>query len=49
MKSLWNDDGLCEDLSRKGLLQSSRWNQSEFNKRLQNIIVKILERERKTP
>jgi glycosyltransferase involved in cell wall biosynthesis len=49
MKSLWNDDGLCEDLSRKGLLQSSRWNQSEFNKRLQNIIVKVLECERKTP
>jgi glycosyltransferase involved in cell wall biosynthesis len=48
MKSLWNDDRLCEELSRRGLKQSSRWNQSHFNQRLQEILEKVLEGERKT-
>jgi glycosyltransferase involved in cell wall biosynthesis len=48
MKSLWNDDGLCEELSRRGLIQSSRWNQSHFNQRLQDIMQKVLEGEQKT-
>ena len=49
MKSLWDDGGLCEELSRRGLIQSSRWNQSHFNQRLQDIIEKVLDGEQETP
>jgi glycosyltransferase involved in cell wall biosynthesis len=42
MKSLWNDDDLCTELSRRGLLQASRWNQSHFNQRLLGIIERVL-------
>ena len=49
MKSLWKDNNLCEELSRRGLIQSSRWNQSHFNRRLQGIMEKVLEGEQKTP
>jgi len=48
MKLLWKDDGLCEELTRRGLIQSSRWNQSHFNHRLQEILEKVLEGERET-
>jgi glycosyltransferase involved in cell wall biosynthesis len=43
MKSLWSDDDLCIELSRRGLIQSSRWNQSHFNQRLLDILQKVLE------
>lgn len=43
MKSLWSDDDLCIELSRRGLTRSSRWNQSHFNKRLLDILQKVLE------
>ena len=49
MKSLWSDDDLCNELSRRGLAQSSRWNQSHFNRRLQDILEKALEGGQKTP
>jgi len=49
MKALWNDDGLCEELSRRGLIRSSQWNQSDFNQRLQDILEQVLEGEQKTP
>ena len=49
MKSLWSDDDLCIELSRRGLIQSSRWNQSHFNQRLQDIMEKVLEEGQKSP
>jgi glycosyltransferase involved in cell wall biosynthesis len=49
MKSLWNDDNLCEKLSRQGLTRSSRWNQSHFNQRLLDILEKVLEGTNRRP
>jgi len=49
MKTLWHDDGLYKELSRRGLIQSSRWTQSHFNQRLQDIVEKVLKGEQKTP
>jgi glycosyltransferase involved in cell wall biosynthesis len=42
MKLLWTDDSACKKLSKKGLIQSSKWNQTHFNKRFESIIQNVL-------
>jgi glycosyltransferase involved in cell wall biosynthesis len=49
MKTLWNDDNLCTELSQRGAARSLRWNQSHFNQRLGDIIEKVVEEQRNTP
>jgi glycosyltransferase involved in cell wall biosynthesis len=42
MKLLWTDDSLCRNLSKKGVIQSARWNQERFNKKFESIINRVL-------
>ena len=42
MKLLWTDDSLCQNLSKKGVVQSERWNQERFNKKFETIINRVL-------
>jgi glycosyltransferase involved in cell wall biosynthesis len=42
VKRLWLDDDLCQRLIRKGLEKAGRWGQPEFNKRLEEIVEKII-------
>lgn len=42
MKLLWTDDSLCRNLSKKGVIQSARWNQVSFNKKFETIINRVL-------
>ena len=42
MKLLWTDDLLCRNLSKKGVIQSARWNQASFNKKFETIINRVL-------
>jgi len=40
---LWTDDGLCAELSRKGLRRSQQWGPKEFGKRLRTIVDTVIE------
>jgi glycosyltransferase involved in cell wall biosynthesis len=42
IQRLWEDDALCEELSRRGLLRSNQWTQAHFNERLRVIIDNTL-------
>jgi glycosyltransferase involved in cell wall biosynthesis len=42
LEILWENDDLCQELSRQGLIQASLWNQTHFNAALGNIIDAIL-------
>ncbi len=42
MRLLWTDDSLCQNLSKKGVVQSERWNQERFNKKFESIINRVL-------
>lgn len=42
IERLWNDDELCRELSKRGLMRSSQWTQPLFSQRLKEIIEKIL-------
>jgi glycosyltransferase involved in cell wall biosynthesis len=42
MRLLWTDDFLCKKLSQKGLVQSSNWDQTNFNKKFEHIIKYVL-------
>ncbi len=41
MEQLWCDDSLCEEMSHRGFLHHSQWNQKHFNERLLHILGKI--------
>lgn len=42
MKLLWLDDSICKKLSQRGLVQSSKWNQTSFDKNFERIIKYVL-------
>ena len=42
IQRLWEDNALCDELSRRGRLRSNQWTQAHFNERLQVIINRIL-------
>lgn len=43
IQHLWEDNALCHELSRHGLLRSRQWTQAHFNERLQAIINHTLD------
>jgi len=49
MRKLWNDDDLCNALSRQGLQRSAEWTQAHFNRRLEQILTDVLSRRVTTP
>jgi glycosyltransferase involved in cell wall biosynthesis len=42
IKQLWEDDHLCTMLSKRGLLRSAQWNQTQFNQRLRKILEYVI-------
>lgn len=40
---LWTDDDLCATLKEKGRIRASNWGQKQYNERLLQIIVHVLE------
>jgi glycosyltransferase involved in cell wall biosynthesis len=47
MERLWEDDALCQELARRGLIQSAQWTQSHFNARLRRIIDSMWDQQKK--
>ncbi|WP_051338817.1 glycosyltransferase family 4 protein [Sulfuricella denitrificans] len=45
VERLWRNDGLCDELRDKGYACSRRWQQDDFNKCLQGVIVRLLHSE----
>jgi hypothetical protein len=39
---LWNDDALCDELSRRSALAAARWGMREFSTRLLEIVDGLL-------
>lgn len=42
IERLWQDDTLCRELSKRGLLRSAQWNQVHFNEQLRKIIKHVI-------
>jgi len=38
---LWTDDNLVQELTKKGLERSTKWNQKHFNNRLKEIVISV--------
>lgn len=46
ISKLWTDNDLCSTLAQKGLAMEKSWNQDHFNRRLHEIVARVIGRER---
>lgn len=47
IRRLWTDDKLCDELKQKGAVKAASWGQKQFNKRLEEIVMKVMDEEKK--